>query len=200
MTSTGSWIRPVSSAPGGTLSPRHYLLRDGTEAAVLDIIRLEVANARPEQYQPENWEVSAAQWERLGHLTPTDARAFLRQHTTPGPDLLGNDSDRVLYQELLNHPAGASLCVIEPGYLRWYIRTNYAGNKQARATFNLAGADYDLVVTDPVWERRLLDLPYGHHERAAAGIPDSKTVFLTISLAGPLGQTCYKLVAAVIVL
>src|SRR5258708_11833858 len=200
ITASGDWVRPVSSDADGTLYDRRYLLVDDSEAAVLDIIRLEVARARPEPHQPENLEVTAAPWLRLGHLQPTDAKPFLHGHAVAGPDLLGNRGDRVPHQDLVEHPGAASLCIVEPTELHWRITTSMAGRRQTRANFVLADAHYDLSVTDPIWEHRLRGLPNGVHERGAAGIGPSEEVFLTVSLGEPFYGNCYKLVATVIVL
>jgi hypothetical protein len=200
ITLSGDWLRPVSSAEDGTLYPQNYILDDGSEAALLDIIRLEVAKARPVPYQPENWEITAARWQRCGHLQPNDASAFLRAHVTPGPDLLGNRSDRIDYRYIVDHPVAASLCVIEPVGLRWGININAKGKRQTRVYFTLSGFPYNLSVTDPIWEDRLRDLSYGAYERVVAGIDARDEVFLTISLGEPFQGSCYKLVAAVILL
>lgn len=202
VTPPGKWIRPVSSAADGTLGLQNYTFDDGSEAALLDIILLEVANPRPEPHQPENREipVTAAPRQRYGHLHPYAASTFLRAHLTPGPDLLGNRNDRIEYQYLKYHPATASLCVIEPAGFRWRIDRTIKGTKQTRACFTLSGVPYDLSVTDPIWENRLHDLSYGVHERADTGIDARDEVFLTVSLGEPFRGGCYKLVAAVILL
>jgi hypothetical protein len=128
------------------------------------------------------------------------ALSFLRQHTEPGPDILGNVSDRVSNASLATQPASASLALVEPTSLEWHITTGFQGGRQTRARFTLSGRSYDLSVTDPEWEERLGALPMGVHPRAAGGIPANADVFLTISLGEPFHGDCFKLVAAVIVL
>ncbi|SRR5216683_2832002 len=198
ITRSGDWVRPVSPDTDGILYPRHYFLGDGSATAVLDIIRLEVAAARPEPHQPENWEVTAAQWQRLGHLQPTEARDFLRAHAITGPDLLGNRADRVPHQYLTEHPGAASLCVIQPAGLQWRVTSSRNGRRQTRASFVFAGTPYDLSVTDQIWEGRLRDLPCGGPKQAAASTASREETFLTISLSEPFNDSCFKLVAAVI--
>ena len=34
----GGWVRPVSGRPEGELEPRHYLLDDGSEPGLLDVL------------------------------------------------------------------------------------------------------------------------------------------------------------------
>ena len=200
LTRSGEWVRPVGPGQDGTLTYPQYLLDDGADSAVLDVIRIEVHARRPEPHQPENWVVAASTWQRRGHLATAAALAFLGQHLHVGPDLLGNSSDRVLYQRLVAQQGAASLAVIEPRDLRWHITTSMRGNRQTRAMFALGGAHYDLSVTDPAWEVRLASLAHGIHDNRAVGIGAGERVFLTISLGEPFLGDCYKLVAAVIVL
>lgn len=49
------WMRPVASTRFGELYGCHYKLSDGTEAQVLELIRIEVIKQCPQPYQPENW-------------------------------------------------------------------------------------------------------------------------------------------------
>jgi hypothetical protein len=200
LTREGEWIRPVSADDDGTLYARHYLLDTGDEAAVLDLVRVHVDQHVPEPHQPENWRVANVQWQRLRQMTGDDARHFLHRHTEPGPELLGNRLDRVSWEYLTAAPASASLALVEPRELRWYIRTSYSGNRQARALFNLAGQYYDLSITDPTWEARLGGLAYGVHPLEAGGLTGQEEIFLTISLSEPLIGYCFKLIASVVVI
>jgi hypothetical protein len=199
ITRSGDWVRPVSPVADGTLFWPRYILDDGSAAAVLDIVQLEVARARPEPHQPENWEVTDAPWRHRGRLESAQAGAFLRDHAIVGPDLLSNCGDRVRHQYLVEHPGASSLCIVKPAEFLWRI-TSVNGKRQTRASFVLAGTRYDLSVTDPIWEARLRDLPRGVYERAAADIAPEGEVFLTVSLSEPFQDNCYKLVAAVIAL
>ena len=130
---------------------------------------------------------------------------MLEKYLSPGPSLLGNESDRVPYADLASSSARSSLALIEPSDVSWGIEESYAGKRQTRARFRLRGRRYDLSVTDPVWERRLPQLPGGTQRREAAGITFHDRTFFTVSLGepyygnNPAGE-CFKLVAAVIVL
>jgi len=59
-----------------------------------------------------------------------------------------------------------------------------------QARFALAGVDYWLWVTDPIYERRYLAEGNGDYELGPS--------FLTLSLGEPYGDFVYKLVAAII--
>jgi len=88
------WIRPVSQAEGALLR-RHYVLDDGKEAALLDVIEVRVSEHRPKPYQPENWVLEDEQWKLIKRLNPKDAYLFLKKVLVTGPELFGNTADRV---------------------------------------------------------------------------------------------------------
>lgn len=116
--------------------------------------------------------------------------SVLRSHLELGPDLFGDQSDRIAYNTFLNVPAPSSLTLVAPPEVSWVATTGYRGNRQIRAEFNLGKAHYSLVVTDPLWEGR-----YPFHS------PDTgvrEKFLLTISLSEPFKDYCYKLVAGVI--
>ena len=104
---------------------------------------------------------------------------------------------RTVYADLVKRPALASLALVRPEGLSWQVRQDgVTGKRRMRAVFRLAGAVYDLPVTDPA---RLKVL-----ESHAPGLyPDGGVeTLLTVSLGEPYGRDgyCYKLVAAVIAL
>jgi hypothetical protein len=161
LTREGEWIRPVSADDDGALHPSHYLFDTGDEPAVLDVIRVPVGQHVPEPHQPENWRVEDVRWQRLSHVAANGARRFLHRNAEPGPELLGNRLDRVSWDDLRATPAAASLALVEPRDMRWYITTSSAGRRQARAQFSLAGADYDLSITDPTPTPSVLKISVG---------------------------------------
>jgi hypothetical protein len=199
ITTAGSWVRPVSSELDGTLSPRDYTLGDGSEPALLDVIRLEASHS-PKPHQPENWQISGAQWQRLGRLGSQEARRWLHQVAIPGPQLLGSPADRFNYTDLVEHPIHSSLCVVEPAEARWHITSNFKGMRQIRANFKLAGEPYNLPVSDPHWAGLLSRFDFGYYSNSDVSIARSQAVFLTVSLTEPFNGSCFKLIAAVVVL
>jgi hypothetical protein len=201
-TDGGGWIRPVAPTEEGTLFGQHYYLDNGSDAQILDFIRIEVSKAKPEAHQPENWVIGDAQWELL-------ARPALPQHleqivrsVEAGPALFGDYGDRIDFDHLCKTPAPRSLCIVQPQDLKWRITTSIRGFRQTRAAFRLSGRSYDLSVTDPIWETRLARLAYGIHDLESADCPDWARLLFTISLGEPLpsDRQCYKLVAGVILL
>lgn len=196
------WIRPVSSRPDGTLFAE-YLYGDGSEPALLDIVEVEVTAARPEVHQPENWVLGSARWRLVRRIGPASAARQLAAAIVPGPVLLDNRSDSVEHAVLLKQPATASLALVEPQSIQWYITTNpFDGRRKTRCYFSLGSCHYDLAITDPLFVLRLGSLREGYHPRDAAGLAPDERVVLTVSLGEPFEKTghCYKLVAAVVVL
>ena len=192
------WVRPIGPNEHGTLDARHYTLDDGSEARVLDLLRIELDSPRPEPHQPENWLVGQARWKLIARPAPKSRLGALRDGIVTGPALLGSQSDRTPYAAFRSSAAEASLALIRPMELEWLVTTSPRGKPQVRALFKLGGAPYSLSVTDPIWERKLSGRRVGKHPLASTGL-NCEDVLLTISLGEPFqDQSCYKLVAAVI--
>lgn len=194
------WIRPVGTNPDGTLFSSDYMLAGQREPALLDVIEVEIEQAKPKPYQPENWLLSDKRWRLVDELDTSTAAEFLQGYLDDGPELFGNRGDRILIEGLKESPLSQSLTVIEPTSAQWEITRSYRGNRQTRIQFKLQRAYYDISVTDPHWEQRLLPLEEGIYTCDQVGITDSDRLFLTISLGEPFGDSCYKLAAAVLLL
>jgi len=194
------WIRPVSEDSEGTLLRRHYVLDDGNEAALLDVVEVNVSEHRPKPYQPENWVLKNKQWKLVERLNPREVYSLLERSLVSGPDLFGNTSDRVPLADLQNNPVPESLVLIKPADVSWYITRSIRGIRQTRASFSLNQATYNLATTDPVWEQRLKNLDFGVHSREAVGVRSDDILLFTISLGGPFQGQCYKLIAGIILI
>ena len=200
-TDGSGWVRPVAPGGNGALHPGQYLLSNGTQPELLDVIRVGAACPQPAPHQPENWLVDRTRWELLARPAPAEHGALLQAACVSGPALFGNCGDRVNYGALKLGLASASLALVVPENLCWNIGTNSRGGRQAKAGFTLCGAAYNLSVTDPVWLSRLDSLPPGRHPASAAGIAPGEHVLFTVSLGEPTDwdNCCYKLVAAVLI-
>lgn len=194
------WIRPVSEDSEGTLLRRHYVLDDGNEAALLDVIEVNVSERRPKPYQPENWVLENEQWKLMRRLNPKEAYMLLKISLVSGPDLFGNKGDRVPLVGLQDNPVPGSLVLIKPTDVSWHIAKSITGKRQTRALFSLNRAPYDLAITDTAWEQRLKNLDFGVHSRESAGVGLDDILLFTISLGGPFQGQCYKLIAGVILI
>jgi hypothetical protein len=199
-TDGGGWLRPVGTHPEGVLFPWEYRLDDGTEPRVLDIIKVSLLEPRPQPHQPENWLIDGKQWKLVERPASREYLPVLRRAVNRGYLLFGNDGDRVPYNAFASRPAGSSLTLVVPRTFSWQIRTWENGKRQLRALFSLGPVQYNLGVTDPVWEERTKHLPAGTHPFTAAAVGMSGRLLLTISLGEPFNGFCYKLVAAVFVL
>lgn len=109
----------------------------------------------------------------------------MRAHLVAGPELLGNDQDRIAYERFELTPAQASLALVLPQDLQWIVQQSYRGGHQIRARFHLGGAYYRLSVTDPVWEQRLAKLPQGIYSQENVGLKPGDRVVFTVSLGEP---------------
>ncbi len=193
------WIRPVSSLKDGTLN-YEYKMSNGAEAALFDEIEVELISPKPVPHQPENWLVGLEKWNLIQKIPTAYAIRLLEPFLFSGPTLFGNYKNCVPHANLRSQPAKESLILIEPDTIYWLINKNYYDQRQIRCKFNFRGMPYNLVVTDPVFEHRFSKLDYGDYSHNDVGITSTDRVILTISLAEPLKDKCYKLVAAVLIL
>lgn len=189
----GGWIRPVSKRPNGEISLYDQKFADGTEPALLDILEIPMLEPRPEGCQTENHLIDEEHyWQKTG--------SFPKQHlpqycTAPNPlwvngfRSMSGSNDRI--PELRANMLPDSLVLIEPRQLILEVRQGYGGRKQVRADFRLAGATYNLGVTDPVIERQYFTLGVGHY-------PYRPRAVACVSIGEPYKGYCYKLVASII--
>ncbi len=170
--------------------------QDGSDPRVLDIIDVPVLEARPKDYQTENWLLAPElYWERVGRLSPSQLSALV---DPPAPLWLDgyhtyngrNDkipialADSVTASLRLLLADGVRIDVVTPGEA-------FGNNKRrVQGRFQHAGQEYLLWITDPDFERAYLAKPNGTY-----GIGEC---YLTISLGEPYQNACYKLIAAII--
>ena len=199
------WIRPVGSNAEGILHPYHYTLHNNTEAQVLDVLRVDCSRAQPAPHHPEDWVAQPVSWRLISRPVSVEQTEWLRSHLASGPHLLGCTQDKIAHRVLQARPATHSLALIAPQNLQWLVKIGSDGERKVRATFGLDGAEYNLALTDPLWENRLQHLPTGLHARSEARLKAGDDVWLTVSLSEPFApdggdeEHCYKLAAAVIV-
>lgn len=197
------WMRPVSVAPEGVLQERHYTLDDTSEAQIFDVIRIPCDKPRPQPHHPEDWLIRPETWELSTRRLSEEHIALLKASLAPGPELLGDLEDRIVYPATEGGEIVAgSLALVQPENLHFVVKARKTGEKQVRVMFELAGAPYNLAITDVEWEPRLRSQEIGTYTLADFGVPPSETPLLTISLSEPLlseiaaENRCYKLVAA----
>lgn len=189
----GAWIRLCGKAADGSLEPSEYALDDGSEPRLLDAIEVELHYAQPSDSHPEDWRIAPVRWS----LIERPAAA----HRLAGPDkaatVLRNCRDRMSEDEIRAKPLQASLVLVRPSEIHWWIRED-KGKRRYRALFHHNHVTYDFALTDPRWMEHLNLLPCGIYPHATFAAADTET-WLTISLSEPYYGFHYKLVAAVIV-
>ena len=192
----GRWIRPISARDSGEVSEYERQYEDGSDPQVLDVIVVPVLEARPKDYQTENWLLDPKYyWERAGRLSLSDLPAL----TDPIAPLWigGHSTYNGLNDKIPIAVTGsvtASLRLLKVARLRLIVCTPgeaFGNNKRrVQGCFSHAGREYALWVTDPAFERAYLAKPNGTY--------DIGECFLTISLGEPYQDACYKLIAAII--
>jgi len=182
----------------GTLYPTNYLLNDGSQAAVLDVIQVGFQSSRPSAHHPEDWVVDRTQWRLVGRPVQADMAGVLKSAITVDAELLLGYEDRIPCDHLLKHPIRRSLTLAAPDEAELYHQLSYSGRPQVRCRFRLGAGRrktlYDLVVTDPAFDSHALP-----NDRVMTKQVESPFL-LTVSLSEPFGRYCFKLVAAIITL
>ena len=185
MTAGGVWIRPVSTLADGGIT---WTMRqiDCREPELLDVLSIPLAKTGPDLgYQPENRLVVKGPWTRTRKLKAAQVVKLCEERAV----LLHTDSDRVPVQVISALAPGDrySLQLIHVKDAEFYRTTSFKGKRQHRAQFTYAGARYDIVVTDPVAEGKLVK---GEQLRS--------TCMLSVSIGGPYDENYFKFIAAVI--
>lgn len=193
----GAWIRLRGKAPDGALCACEYVLDDGTEPRLLDVIEVEMHFALPSDSHPEDWQIAPVRWRLVErpasamHLTKITVAAD--KHAT----ILRGYRDRMSEDEVKAKPLQASLVLTCPAEIHWWIREE-RGKRKYRALFQRHHVTYDFALTDPHWLDQLDLLPAGLYPHSTFAGKASET-WLTISLSEPYFGWHYKLVAGVIV-
>src|SRR5262245_50904398 len=87
------WVRPIApDTTHGQLYSRHLRLDDNTEPQVLDVITMDLAQAKPIPGQPENWEFRRTPWVLWERPAGIELESILRAALDRGPELLGSTS------------------------------------------------------------------------------------------------------------
>jgi len=183
---TGAWVRPVSSAEDGPLTPPLCTLDAAREVRSLDVVQIELAQPRPERHQPENWVIGPNPWKLIDELSPREAPEYVGGIVERGPELLGDRDDSVDFASIGPDGLGSSLALVRVGSPRFEVNP---WNK-LRARFKVGDAYYDLSVTDlATWVREV---------RLNGAVSSTSDWYFTVSLTEPWTRTnrCYKVVAA----
>jgi hypothetical protein len=197
------WIRLRAREGDGSLSPHDYTLAEGHgEVRLLDVFEVDLHYAVPSDCHPEDWVTAPSSWNLVER--PCSEKSWRKVAATVEKrgTLLGGYSDRVWASVLRHRPAVASLALVCPTEIWWWVRED-RGKTKYRALFRRDNITYDLAVTDPRWLDQLKLLPVGiHSHRLLAG--ETNQTWLTVSLSeafapgGDGGEAHFRIVAAVI--
>ena len=193
----GAWIRLRGESADGALEPREYVLDDGTEPRLLDIIQVEVHYAVQTKAHPEDWQIAPVQWNLVERPAVESRWSGVASEKAKSKGVLGDHRDRIAEWELKYKPMRSSLCLICPAEIYWWIRED-KGKRKYRTLFHHNYVTYDFALTDPRWIEHLNLLPAGIYPHAKFAAADAET-WLTVSLSEPYFGFHYKLVAGVIV-
>lgn len=197
---TKKWVRLVGRQVPGCLTLKETCYADGREAALLDVFETELGKKCGSNGHPEDVFTQGSQWRPVRRFDrPADAQ-FLKSYVTKGPAILNGTGDRIYVRKFENAAAEASLELVHPDDLWWWIREEN-GKRRNRALFRLGRANrvrYDLAVTDPVWLNQMKFLTAGVYPHSFFFKDKLPGTLFTLSLSEPYEGFHYKLVAGVV--
>jgi len=193
----GGWVRPVSARPYEEISEADRRYKDGTTAALLDVIAIPMVKPKPGTYQTENHLIAEQfYWKRVGAATKRQLETCVDQVSGPlwinGHSSSNGPNDRI--PEAAASELRSSLLLIRPLELRVRVAPkgdpNAPEKRSVRALFELDKAQYNLGLTDAAIERKYL--------QGKNGTFPVEDALLCVSLGEPFNGYVYKLAAALI--
>jgi hypothetical protein len=193
----GGWIRPINAQNGSAISESDLQYENGKSADVLDVVTIPMLGARPQGHQTENHLIDPdCYWEKQARTTWAEIVAATDTVTGSlwpnGDSSYHGTNDKVA--EALATRLTNSLLLIEPTRLELVVarESQYQGGskRKVRANFDLNGARYNFVVTDPWIEAKYFARVDGNYP-----VEGSR---LCISLAEAINGLAIKLVATVL--
>jgi hypothetical protein len=188
-----SWVRPVSARPDEELSIPEVRYRNGEEPQLLDIVEMQLIEARPKDHQPENWlNDGSRHWEKNGELRWRDLERLVDRVAplwSDGSSSQGFLNNRVAAAEAKAVHDSLRLIRVDQLWIRVYETGGRYSKRRVQARFRHAEVEYRLAVTDPDVEQTYRAKPNGCYQLGES--------YLTISLGELYKGYCYKLAAAI---
>ena len=193
----GDWVRPVSARDSEEISEEERRYEDGKDPKVLDIIKIQMLEPKPNFYQTENHIIDDQYyWEKVGHAGWDNEIEALDEVSGPLWANVGSTwhglNDKV--PEAIANQFSSSLYLIRPDEIEVHVAREGGDfgppKRKVRASFILNGIRYKFVVTDPIIERHYLAQPNGSYQIEEA--------IFCLSLSGLFHGYAYKLVATMI--
>lgn len=197
----GKWLRPLSDVGReGELNTYETRKTNGHPVQVLDFVKMNLPKRIGTACQPENWSMGE-QWEDVSHLYQKPPFYLVEEH----PDNIWLDpvrakSDRASSFFVENKPPQQSLVIIRPKNLVISLSTNDWDKQRKRALFEYNGTQYDLGLTDPVFESQYCrQIPAKGQTERRFRLPCGDKCGLCISLTAVFATdgNHYKVVATV---
>ncbi len=198
----GGWIRPVSNRLDDSLNKLERQVGKDTEPQLLDILEFGIKKSVSTGHQVENWLINPNRlMVRTGRISPLELLPAIDKpinlwHTGKSSKTYGKN-DLVPESRIVDSKCSLYLIKIEK--LKIQVVTHNYGyeSRQVRGEFSYVGAEYNLVITDPI-----VDTQY---KKKADGFYEIENLLLTISLAESKFEVnksestgYYKLIAGVI--
>jgi hypothetical protein len=179
-TANGQWVRPVSNKNGAELSDEQAKYQNPYGKFIvkpLQKIIMNLSDHVPLANQPENYLIDGSTWKQNYSVSLEDLKNLL-----DNPSDIWGEGDKVLYSSITSKQIiiQQSLYILAVENLRLY-KNQYS---KRRASFKYNENNYDLAVTDPNFDKIILNA-------------DPPRGFLCISLAGEYQGYCYKIVATI---
>ena len=198
----GGWIRPVSNRSDDSLNKLERQVGKDTEPKLLDILEFGIKKSISTGHQVENWLINPNRlMVRTGRISsiellPAIDKPINLWHTGKSSKTHGKN-DLVPENRIVD--SNCSLYLIKIEKLKIQVVTHNYGyeSRQVRGEFSYVGAEYNLVITDPI-----IDSEY---KNKTDGFYEIENLLLTISLAETKFEVnksestgYYKLIAGVI--
>jgi ATP-dependent DNA helicase RecQ len=198
----GGWIRPVSNRSDDSLNKLERQVGKDTEPQLLDILEFGIKKSISTGHQVENWLINPNRlMVRTGRISsiellPAIDKPINLWHTGKSSKTHGKN-DLVPENRIVD--SNCSLYLIKIEKLKIQVVTHNYGyeSRQVRGEFSYVGAEYNLVITDPI-----IDSEY---KNKSDGFYEIENLLLTISLAETKFEVnksestgYYKLIAGVI--
>ena len=192
---TGEWVIPICSGDLHSIPRERQKLSDGTFPKLLEIIKVPIKGEVSEEdlrkapFQRENWYLDEGRWEKTCECSYDKALQLVEEPEDlwgTGEQSSAGVNDRV-HRDGFGRIEQHSLFLLQLSGAEIYTkdRSEYGNPSQTRASFKYKGVDYDLAVTCPETK-----------DRYTGKLPvKTREALVCISLAEPLGNLAYQLVA-----
>ncbi len=185
----GPWIRLVADEAGGPVPTSYYW-----QFLPSHIVEVPVASHAPFRHHTENHVIASGDWRRAGYMTCEELGKLVE--SPEGPLWLNGDSSSGGYNDRVPEEClrglSRSLYLVRPENVELqatYEQLRGWSKQRIRASFDLCGEHYKLVVTDPQIRKQ---------DWEAGSVYSMDDALLCISLGEPFHGYAYKLAAAVI--